>query len=113
MTGVLASMSTSAETIMRHPSEEDLNAAHQLVSSAGGRRDYGNDLGPDMQENKDGDWEAINGSDTGGKMDGLEESPSKIQRGPADAASSNRVPSSRQSPKSPSKEPIFLGHSCR
>lgn len=109
----LSAMSTTSETIMRQPSAEDLDAARQLVSSARGGRDRGSDLPSEMQESRDEDWEVINGSDTGSKMEGLQECTVNMPRGPTEAAALDRVPASKQSPKSQSKEPIFLGHSCR
>ncbi|KAI2001701.1 GATA type transcriptional activator of nitrogen-regulated proteins [Ophidiomyces ophidiicola] len=94
----------SANTIMRHPSAEDLDAAHQLVSSARGGRDHIPDYA---------------GSGTMARSEGseIERAPSAGSAGreqqmltaPSD---DNLSDAQHQSPKPQGKNQIFLGNSC-
>lgn len=98
----------STDSMMRHPSAEDLDAAHQLVSSARGAREQVADFGstenllrPEGNElSSRNDGEAMQGGT----------SPSRDQM--AVSGDETRSNASHQSPKSRGKDQTFLGHSC-
>lgn len=101
---------------MRHPSAEDLDAAHQLVSSARGGRDRGADLRPEIHENRVENGDSVNGSTN------MELSPNSRgimgyeQRQPVQGQPpspvSTRAESSRLSPNAQPKDSNPFGHSC-
>lgn len=109
-----------SENMLRHPSAEDLDAAHQLVSSARGARERaaaaetrrgGSQGSADEDvEMGDGDGDGNNelasgASKTEGQAQGQVEAPRD---------SNTQEASLRQkSPRSPGRDAAFLGHSCR
>ncbi|OJD26483.1 hypothetical protein ACJ73_02139 [Blastomyces percursus] len=128
MTGLLASRPHTEDTRsptkstgipMRQPSAEDLDAAHQLVSSARGGRDNTINFRSDRQEMAGNVLDNIQ-ENAARKMD------SQLQNGhqapveqrqdlaPAESGANpiDRPVLSKQSPKPQSKEPVFTGHSC-
>ena len=101
---------------MRHPSAEDLDAAHQLVSSARGGRDRGADMRPEIRMSRPEDGESINGSTN------MELSPNKSgilgydqrqhPQGQPPSPVSTRAEPSRLSPNTQHKDSNPFGHSC-
>lgn len=129
MTGLLASRPHTEDTrsptkcadiLMRHPSAEDLDAAHQLVSSARGGRDNTVNFHSDRQEMAGKALDNIH-EDARRNMDSPSktghEAPAEQRQDQASVESGgnpiDRPVSSKQSPKAQSKEPVFTGHSCR
>ncbi|OJD12492.1 hypothetical protein AJ78_06918 [Emergomyces pasteurianus Ep9510] len=129
MTGLLASRpytegtrspTNNTDILMRHPSAEDLDAAHQLVSSARGGRDNSVSFRSDRQdmagkalENIQGD--ARNNVDPSSPQNGHQSPAQKTQdQVPAESGGYpiDSPAASKQSPKAQSKEPVFTGHSC-
>ncbi|PGH01863.1 hypothetical protein AJ79_07800 [Helicocarpus griseus UAMH5409] len=127
MTGLLASRpphledtrSTSKDTdiLMRHPSAEDLDAAHQLVSSARGGRDNGASFHQDRQEiagkaleNIQEDTQRTMDSSQDGHQVSTEQRQDQMPVEPGNAV--NQEIKTKPSPKAQSKEPVFTGHSC-
>ncbi|EGE82330.1 GATA-binding protein, other eukaryote, variant [Blastomyces dermatitidis ATCC 18188] len=109
----------SADIPMRQPSAEDLDAAHQLVSSARGGRDNTINFHSDRQETAGSALDNIQ-EDAAGKMDSQlqngHQAPVEQRQDQAPAESGvnpiDRPVPSKQSPKPQSKEPVFTGHSC-
>lgn len=99
----------STDSMMRHPSAEDLDAAHQLVSSARGARDQMTDFGPTENLLRPEGTEMLTRQDGEMIQDGT--SPGRDQ-GPTASGDETRSNASRQSPKSRGKDQAFLGHSC-
>ncbi|WEW57694.1 GATA type transcriptional activator of nitrogen-regulated proteins [Emydomyces testavorans] len=93
----------ATDSMMRHPSAEDLDAAHQLVSSARGRRDQVAEFGSLV---------------TGMRSDGAsgnsqnEAGSSSEHQGLAESNDESRPNAPRESPKIRGKDQVFLGHSC-
>ncbi|EER38301.1 siderophore biosynthesis repressor SREA [Histoplasma capsulatum H143] len=128
MTGLLASRlraegarspTKGTDIPMRQPSAEDLDAAHQLVSSARGGRDNVMNFRSDRQETTGKALDNTQG-------DGSRNMDSQLQNGhkapveqrvgespPESGANPIDHPtSSKKSPKAQSKEQAFTGHSC-
>ncbi|KAK2732713.1 putative electron transfer flavoprotein subunit [Onygenales sp. PD_40] len=126
MTGILASRphmddttatAKSADLLMRHPSAEDLDAAHQLVSSARGGRDNGVNFLADRQDMAAKEWEASQEDNARRNMDPPSENGGHQmhvdeQQGHGDSVSVSRAAMAKLSPKPQTKEPVFTGHSC-
>ncbi|ODH49856.1 hypothetical protein GX48_04085 [Paracoccidioides brasiliensis] len=111
------SHSESSDTLMRHPSAEDLDAAHQLVSSARGGRDSGVNIMPDRQDMAK-PLESVQEDTTTNTMDssqkgyqGATEQP-QDQPSPVSSSTTNGPLLLKLSPKAPIKESVFTGHSC-
>ncbi|EER24246.1 Putative electron transfer flavoprotein subunit [Coccidioides posadasii str. Silveira] len=100
----------STNSMMRHPSAEDLDAAHQLVSSARGARDQAADPSSSGAGVRSDGGEMLNLSDTENPQNRA--SPGRENQMPMESNDENRPNASRQSPKSRGKEQVFLGHSC-
>ena len=112
----LKPISQSAEHLLRHPSAEDLDAAHQLVSSARGARERAVEFQRENQANSnDEDWDMVDGSDADGKTELTSGASTTERQGHLEAPPSNisAVGPQQRSPKSPSRDAAFLGHSCR
>ncbi|OAX77944.1 hypothetical protein ACJ72_07752 [Emergomyces africanus] len=128
MTGLLASRpytedtrspTNSADILMRHPSAEDLDAAHQLVSSARGGRDNAVNFRPDrpemagkVLENVQADARSkVDSSSQNGRQSPVEQSQNQMPAESGGYPTDSPAPS-KQSPTTQSKEPVFTGHSC-
>lgn len=97
----------STDNMMRDPSAEDLDAAHQLVSSARGGRENVTDFRSETQEDgTEGTSENGNGANLN-KERNIQPRPH-----PESTDEESRPDLSKRSPKSRSKEQVFLGHSC-
>ncbi|EEP75800.1 predicted protein [Uncinocarpus reesii 1704] len=93
----------STDSMMRHPSAEDLDAAHQLVSSARGGRNQVSDLASATAETTImHDPESVE--------DGP--SPGEEHQRPEELNDDSQPNASYQSSKSDGKDQVFLGHSC-
>ncbi|PGH05520.1 hypothetical protein GX51_02858 [Blastomyces parvus] len=128
MTGLLASRphtegtrspTKTTDIPMRQPSAEDLDAAHQLVSSARGGRDNPIKFHSDRKEMAGKALENIqedaarnvdshlqNGHETPG-LQRQDQPPAESGLSPMDSSMPSKL-----SPKAQSKEAVFTGHSC-
>ncbi|KAK2766843.1 putative electron transfer flavoprotein subunit [Arachnomyces sp. PD_36] len=101
---------SQSDNMLRHPSAEDLDAAHQLVSSARGARERHLEIRRGSQGGANEDVEMGNASD-GGDVNDVS---TVEQQGQAEglAPSDTHAGQQHKSPRSPGRDAAFLGHSC-
>lgn len=124
---------SQSENLLRHPSAEDLDAAHQLVSSARGARERAAETRRESQGSANEDVEMGNSGEGDGDGDGDGDENKELTPGtsateqqqaqgqgqgqsqsePPAPTSNSGAPSQHKSPRSPGRDAAFLGHSCR
>ncbi|PGH26929.1 hypothetical protein AJ80_01310 [Polytolypa hystricis UAMH7299] len=110
----MSGTTTTTDTLMRHPSAEDLDAAHQLVSSARAGRDHGAERVESRIGSDDG-RDFTNSGDVNMRMDLSQDSYQSQNRNQWEQAMSttSEDPSvSGRSPKSQGRDSVFPGHQC-
>lgn len=111
----LKRLPTGPNTSTRHPSAEDLDAAHQLVSSARGGRDRGADSRPEGRGSGPDNGESLSSSSNMDLSPGsgiLGYDQHHHPQGQSPSPVSNRSTSSRLSPNPQAKDSNPFGHSC-
>lgn len=109
-------MKPSSDSLMRHPSAEDLDAAHQLVSSARAGRNHGVDSRSERQDYRSDSQESTTAESSRSKMDWSQEGYSGQPRSKSDEndpGAPNQQTFLKPSSKSQTQETAFPGHSCR
>lgn len=100
---------SQSENLLRHPSAEDLDAAHQLVSSARGARERAA-AAETRRESQGSANEDVKMGDGDGDGDGNNELTFATE---GQVEASNTQEAGPQQKSSPGRDTAFLGHSCR
>lgn len=116
--GTTATGTSHTDSLMRHPSAEDLDAAHQLVSSARVGRDHsvavpvpsGSFTAPpsNADDPSEREWDMTTGHTIAADIPPPSSSSSRF-----DAPAPLRSLQLKESPARPVKDGAFLGHCCR
>lgn len=106
---------SQSENLLRHPSAEDLDAAHQLVSSARGARERAVEIQREREGGSKEDIEMGDGSDGDGNEELTSAASVTERQGQMETleTSNSQVGPQHRAPRSPGRDAAFLGHSCR